>query len=258
MGKLCGVAQEVSVSAQPHRASPKRSSMESLQPVPNRPLLIPSMLDNKALVKDIHNALKKEYLSEEKPFPHLTELIYCLTRSFEDRMHPLPPTDDELMLWVTGFGLERVILHDFERPQPKTKDGISYHIDFLNLESGRAEMKSTRASIKTHDEHGLPESWLRQIAGYCHAEGQTEFDLLILYLMGNYKPPFPKVLASRLTFTHEELIANWQFLVQRKEAYLWYIGNGARPEAYTWNMSWECGYCRYKVPCDIASTGGKV
>lgn len=231
--------------------------MELVEPVPiPAPDIKPQLITNQELVKEIYSMLTEEYITE-KPIPHLTELIYCLTRSYDDRINSLPPTDEELMLWVVGFGLERVLLKRFDRPEAKTKDGISYHIDFLNLKAGGAEMKSTRASINTHEKEGLPESWLRQIGGYCYAEGWIEFDLLVLYLMGNYKPPFPKLVGMKLEFTAAELIDNWQYLMQRQHAYMWHITHGIRPEPYKWNMHWECQYCRYSVACEVITKGGR-
>lgn len=222
------------------------------------PTINPQIVVNQELSRAVLDRLSEEYLSDERTIPHLTELIYCLTRSYDDRIDPTPPTDEEVLLFCMGFGLERILLKRFERPETRCKDGIYYSVDFISLRDVRAELKTTRTSIKRHNEEGLTQTWLEQIAGYCYAEGKLDFDLATLYLMGNYAPPFPKVIGRRLSFSIGELEANWAYLLNRQEWYMYHLQHGMRPEPYKWNKIWECIYCRYKLRCEVVAKIGPV
>jgi hypothetical protein len=209
---------------------------------------------NPVLAREVLELLKAEYITPREEYPHVTELIYCLTRSYDSRFNPLPPTDEEIMLWSLGFGLERVLLKRLERPETQCRDGIYYSVDYLTLLGSQAELKTTRTSTKTHDKKGLPETWLEQIMFYCYAEGKSYFDLLSLHMLGNYSPPFPQMKGRRLIPTPEELLANRDYLCQRRDWYLLHILLGVRPEPFKWCKGWECNYgpCRYKLRCDVA------
>lgn len=221
------------------------------------PYISPIILPYDKLSSAIIQQLKDEYLTERPEIPHLSELIYCLTRSYDNRMSPEPPTDEEVMLFCLGFGLERVLLGDFAKMPMKCKDGIYYSIDFISLGDVRAELKTTRTSMKKHEEEGLQQSWLQQMAGYCYAEGHTEFDLATLYILGDYRPPFPKIIGRKLQFSELQLTLNWTYMLNRRDIFMQHYNAGVRPEPYIYNMSWECQYCKYKLRCELAkATGG--
>lgn len=209
------------------------------------------------LTGEVMQSLATEYLTE-KPFPHLAELIYCLTKSYDDRTDSITPTDEELLLFAVGFGLERVILSGHERPESAFCEGIGYSVDFNTFAGTPAELKTTRMSTNTVDGKGLPDGWIKQTAGYCYCRGVNSYHLTVLFLMGNYKPPMPLIRSYRLDFTDDEIQNNWNWLQGRKAVIESFMADGIRPEPDTWNESWECNYCRYKLRCDIVRAGGKL
>jgi hypothetical protein len=76
---------------------------------------------------------------------------------------------------------------------------------------------TTRASYKFDalEEHFAP--WLIQIKGYLRAAGMKRARLIVLFLCGDYRPPFPQVRAKELEFTNRELEENWDLVLRIAE-----------------------------------------
>jgi len=185
---------------------------------------------------------------------HLTELIYCLTSSYWDKVMPLPFGRQEAITMALGIGFERVLIPEDMRAKPGTCDGIDYSPDFWFHGDLPSEMKTTRMSTAKTHKRNLPESWVQQIMGYCHAEKKLEYGLGIVHLMGGYKPPFPEILAVKFKFDQKELQDNWEFLKWRMQVYINAFGEQKPPTPTKWCKDWECGYCRYAksaIHCNI-------
>lgn len=211
----------------------------------------------------------------DKPLPHVTEVIYCLTHSYMDRFHPLPPTPGETLLFVCGVGLEKVLLQLHRQHLAGEKDGIHFDTDFLNYLDLPGELKTTRISEKTSaqwasvtgipvkDKKGqvidMPETWIRQVLAYFTCNDATEGTLAILHLMGNYAPPFPSLRTWLVKATEEELHTNWEWMLRRKSVYMGFVDSRVLPEPHRWCLPWECTWgqgCRYKIFCDAKLAGG--
>src|SRR3970040_1897685 len=154
-----------------------------------------------------------------KPFPHLTELIYCLTKSFYQRFAPLSATTQESLIFTMGVGLEQVLLRPHKQHQSGELDGIHYEADFLDYRDDVGELKSTRLSSKKGPED-FPEAWKQQLLGYMKPLGKTEATLAVFHALGNYRPPFPDLKVWHGVATQEEIDSNWQWLQDRKAVYL--------------------------------------
>lgn len=231
------------------------------------------LIEDSALAAQMVEDVGKE-IHIDKPLPHVTELIYCLTRSYLDRTAPLPPTPQEVMLFSTGIGLEAVMLKSHKQQIAGEVDGIHFSTDFLDYKEQPGELKTTRISEKTaakwlcitgmveKDKKGqvydMSEGWRKQILAYLHCNGATEGTLAVLHLMGNYAPPFPTLRAYHIEATAEEVETNWKWLLHRKAAYMAFMESDTLPEPGVWCMDWECGYgpCRYKLVCDARKAGG--
>lgn len=185
----------------------------------------------------------------EKPLPHVTELIYCLTRSWYNRFRPLPPTAKEVDAWVAGVGLERVLLANQRRHVSGERDGIHYEADFVSYDDTPGELKSTRMSMRKLPA-GMPETWKKQVLSYWYIFGADEFLFAAMCLMGDYAPPFPSFAVWRGTATEWERSWNWIWMLTRKEIYLDHVEVGEPPQEFTYNEEWECEGCPYKLLCD--------
>ncbi|KKL78715.1 hypothetical protein LCGC14_2022050 [marine sediment metagenome] len=185
----------------------------------------------------------------DKHLPHVTELIYCLTRSWYQRKKPLPFTPREVLLFATGVGLEQVLLKRHKQQIEGVLDGIGYATDFLTYEDYPGELKLTRYSAKKGPDE-LPSTWRRQILSYLKCNEDDRVLLAILHLMGDYGPPFPMLKAWQGKATQSEINWNWAWILERKKVYMASLETDTPPEQFTTNEDWECDNCGYKLICD--------
>ena len=209
---------------------------------------------NPQVEREILDALSKKYVtSRTRDTIHVSHLIYCLTKGYHELTNPLPPNDQELMLFSLGYGLENVLLREESHSESGKMDGIEYSPDFVPLSGGKAELKTTRMATGKE----FPETWIEQISAYCYCEKLLVYDLAVLHIVGNYKPPFPCIAGYRLTFEQTELDANWANLLKRKMVLDVALETKTPPPAKLWckvdnkGVSWECIHCRYKIRCGI-------
>ena len=192
---------------------------------------------------------------------HLSTVIYCLTRAYFDFTQYIQPTEEEVMLFALGYGLQDVLTPQEAITEVFEKDGIIYSPDFLLKVTDTSiknygqyfEVKTTRMSSNKPD---LPETWVEYIMGGCYIRDITEYELVVLYMMGNWKPPFPKIYAETLKFDQEEILENWYNIVSRRDVLKDSLQYKYTPTPTFWCKEWECKYCRYKIVCDAIEIGG--
>lgn len=186
---------------------------------------------------------------------HLSTFIYCRTRAFFDQNKGIEPTDEEVMLFAIGYGLQDVLAPPDSAAPVYEYEGIIYRPDItfttVNAEQ-LIEVKTTRRSAKKHyNDEAVSDSWLEYMLGGCKIRGVKTYDLIVLYLMGNYSPPFPQLYADTLEFTSEEIELNWTEIISRKVVLDTALETGTMPTPYEHCKSWECGYCKYKLVCEV-------
>lgn len=183
---------------------------------------------------------------------HVSQLIYCLTRSYYDQVSPLPLNPGETLLFSTGLGLEAVLLRPHRKAATGETEGIHWSVDGLDYEelTPLSEFKSTRLSANRGPED-LPATWVKQLLAYMYGTGEGEAILAILHLMGSYAPPFPTLKCWHMYATKEEIQANWGWLQKRKKILEEHLAKGIQPKQFTYNEDWECttGPCRYLLIC---------
>lgn len=191
---------------------------------------------------------------------HLSTLIYCLTKAQFDLAGSAELTESELMLFAIGYGLQEVLTPKEATTPVYETDGIMYSPDFAiasNVDFTLLnELKTTRQSLKRGLVHEFPETWIEYMKGGCYITGSNKYDLGVLYLMGNYRPPFPKMKSFHFIFEDGELVENWENLLVRKSVFVTAVQAHTQIEPYKWNKSWECEYCRFKLVC--SAIGGKL
>lgn len=197
------------------------------------------MVEDQTLARHIITALKDEY-DQEKPLPHVTELITCLTKSYYNRKSPLPSTDREILFFARGWGLERLLLQNQKRRNEGSIAGIHYSPDFLSPLNIPAELKTTMMSRKMIDSKGLPITWQRQILAYMKATESNVYELVVFSLTT------PEIISFKIYAEQEEIDDNWQWLLQRKEEYMQCLESNTVPTPVE---SFECKECRYYVRC---------
>lgn len=207
-------------------------------------------VDNPELKRKVLDHLADLYKIREVREPnHLSSYVTCRTKAFLDHKQTSQPNDEEVMLFALGYGLQDVLTpRDSEAPVI-SKDGIIYRPDFI-LSLRQNEIKTTRKSARNHymDEY-IPQTWLDYMMGGCHIVGSNEYDLIVLYLMGSYSPPFPQLYCDTFYFSDDELAANWQTILERKAIADRALQNDKPPTPFQHCHDWECKYCRYRLVC---------
>lgn len=208
-------------------------------------------VNNPALSQQVLLLLEQEY-TQEKPLPHLTELIYCLTRSYYDRKDALPPTRREILHFALGFGLERILLQHQRKSEVGIVDGVNFSPDFLAFTDLPGELKTTRMSMKKLNEVGIPITWQRQILGYIKCLGISEYELVVL----NYVEP--DIYSFRVSAETEEIDGNWNWIQTRKTFYMACIESNQVPFPRVFCEDWECRNCRYAIRCEAGVTESSI
>ena len=194
---------------------------------------------------------------------HLSSYTTCLTKSFfSSSKKAIEPTEQEVLLFVLGYGLQDVLTPPDMSAPVYEQDGIIYRPDMSFSPASVEqlyELKTTRKSSKNHyNDDALPITWLTYMMGGCKMRGVRQYHLVVLYMMGNYAPPFPQIMADTITFTDEEIESNWQMILANKQVLDNAIATNTIPTPFSYCYSWECVYCRYKLVCEtIVRLGGE-
>jgi hypothetical protein len=191
-------------------------------------------------------------IREKREGVHLSTLIYCLKRQQLDAGElRVTPTDEEVMLFAIGWGLQDVMTPKHAETPTLEKDGIIYRPDLVfALEDMLCEIKTTRMSAKKMNQHDFPVTWIKYMMGGCFITERNSYDLSVLCLMGSYNPPFPLIQSYHFEFDDMELMDNWGWLQARYEIYTNALATGVKIEPYIYADQWECKNCRYSLICD--------
>jgi|TARA_Y100000310_G_scaffold345865_1_gene471883 hypothetical protein len=184
--------------------------------------------------------------------------MYCRTKAFLDQQQTIEPTEEEILLFALGYGLQDVLMPPNADTPVLELEGIVYRPDITFVGSDQLiEVKTTRRSAKKHYEpKAISDSWLMYMLGGCKIQGTNTYDLIVIYLMGNYSPPFPQLYADTITFTFEEIELNWATIKERKVVLDTALESGIMPVAYEHCEPWECKGCRYVLLCEVLTREG--
>lgn len=167
---------------------------------------------------------------------HLSDTCFCSRKAYFRKMDMAPSaTDEQCLLWLTGFAFQ-AYMFPLELEEGLLVDGINCTPD---VRTG-IEVKTTRQSSKKF----VPEEmahWHRQILGYAKALGKLEYDLVVMFITGNYAPPFPSLDCWHIQATQEEVDQNWRVVLEKAEVLRGSILLGIPPLPDPW--SWEGQYC---------------
>ena len=215
---------------------------------------------NEPLEQELLQEIDDSMYDGDRAQPSVSGMIYCLTRTFYENNLILPNekgelrvkhTDEQILLFITGLGLEKTILTGRQISEAGETEGIQWHVDHYGLDDKFIEVKSTRGSSKTSDD--ISDGWKRQILAYFYVKGISEGDLAILHLMGSYNPPFPQFRVWHLEADQQEIVENWEWIKARAEVYKQAVATGEAPTPYKFNMDWECKNCNWKGLCEAKS-----
>lgn len=186
-----------------------------------------------------------DWMSDDRKHPTLTDLIYCMTKSFMySKDKNMQRSRKTKLFFLYGLGLEKALLI---MRGGKSLDitpshmGIQYHSDSL-IEKDMIEAKSTRMGIKVEPDE-FPMGWKRQAMGYCLAEGIKELDFAVMHIIQ------AEIQCWHVEFTQEELDTNWEWIMMRKPIWDRAEETGIPPRPFTTNEDWECKDCELLAYC---------
>jgi len=213
--------------------------------------------DNPELQRKLLTHLANLYKIKEIREPnHLSSYIGCRTKSFFDHKQAIEPTDQEVMLFALGYGLQDVLTPKEAKAKLYNFEGVIYRPDMSFTVSKSeidilTELKTTRKSAKHHYiDDSIPLTWLSYMKGGCKIVGTLTYDLAVLYMMGNYAPPFPQIYCDTFEFTEAEIEENWNTIKANKLVLDTANESGIPPTPFSHCYEWECQYCRYKLMCE--------
>jgi hypothetical protein len=212
-------------------------------------------VDNPELKRKVLDHLSNLYHIKEVREPnHLSSYVYCRTKGFLDQKQTAMPNDEEVMLFALGYGLQDVLTPRDATAPLIEKCGIIYRPDMI-LSLRQNEIKTTRKSARNHflDEY-IPQTWLDYMMGGCYMMETSEYDLIVLYMMGDYAPPFPQLYCDTFYFDEVELKNNWSKILNNKMSLEHAIEIGQPPTPFQNCYDWECKYCRYRLVCNTLAT----
>jgi hypothetical protein len=209
------------------------------------------VLDNPEMRKIVMETLANKYqINQPREGLHLSSLVYCLTKYWFDKRQFVKPTETELMLFVVGYGLQDAITPENATIPTYEKDGIIYRPDF-ELKMGETELGEIKTTRMSQAKQLIPDTWQTYIKGGLFIREQYTYNLAILYICGNYKPPFPMLETKTLVFDEDEILDNWGMLIERKAVIELSDATGIPPQPKMWCSSWECDNCRYALKCGL-------
>ena len=196
---------------------------------------------NELLEDQLLNELMEEIKDPSRGHPSVTDLIYCLTKSYYRLEYPdFAPSRKTKLFFVIGLGLEKALLRDSKHPKEGIYESVYYHIDsldYLNV----TELKSTRAKQRTPDE--FPGKWLQQHMSYCKTQGVTMGDFAVIY------PIPPELICWTVSYTQNEIDANWLWVQERKAIWDKAQQDKEVPTPFKYNEDWECVSCEFLMLC---------
>lgn len=212
-------------------------------------------VDNPELKRKVLDHLADLYHIKEVREPnHLSSYITCRTKAFLDQKQIAQPNDEEVMLFALGYGLQDVLTPKDADSSVCERHGIIYRPDMI-ISSRLNEIKTTRKSARNHyiDEY-IPQTWLDYMMGGCYIMETSEYDLIVLYMMGDYAPPTPQIYCDTFYFDNAELNINWKKITEHKAFLDKALELNIPPTPFQNCYDWECKFCRYNLVCNTIAT----
>lgn len=246
--------------------------------------------ENPQLKNELLDRLREKYGGTRPEYPHLSDLLGCLTKSYYNQKEFIQNTEQELMYFSVGFGLEKVILRDnplvvgpdgvaefksIAGPPMVQLDGVYLTPDYVATAGGQLDLKSTRmyADKNTGEpKRGFPDTWMEQFMGYAWLEYvQEHWDSYLVNKFSSTDIPtdelpdsltysvgviylIPAQLeAGTFTFPMKDVLENWNRVQMRKHIFMAHMGAETPPDPFKYNKDWECKGCKYLLKCqDVA------
>lgn len=173
--------------------------------------------------KNIMDMVRKNWKSTPRTNVALTDL-FQLRKAFFERKFPEPPTEKEVLYFLSGKAIEKGLgdLIDMNHPDARKTEGIWYNPDF-RFEGILApiELKSRRANLpREGEELEKFEGYVEQIFGYCTLDDVDNAYLVVFALsekMDDSYKTVPMLKCYKFSCTKEEREANLKILKENAD-----------------------------------------
>lgn len=208
---------------------------------------MPNIIINNELHKFFITGLSKKYNEREREGIHVTDLIYCLRKSYFRKCNKVPETLQTLFYFLDGEQRHK----GFQGLVPNLKNEVEIEnfdiigtIDiggFDNNPNGIIEIKTTRASPAKE----LPLHYLRQGAYYCLLKKTNKFVLLTQHINHG------EIVFLDVEFTKEELKKYKEEMLRDRDLLrkAYELENVDILPLVNDNMKWQCIKCEYNGNC---------
>lgn len=203
--------------------------------------------ENPQLADELLGLIDQE-MHIDKPLPHITELIYCLTKSFRERYTPIPRDSKTTCMFAIGVNLGDIMLGSLRKEVGGEVDGIYYSVDFLAPDGRMGELKSTRMGTKKPP-MDFPGTWHKQLLSYMKVRETLEAVYAVMYVIPAEFKTWEVVALP------EEVNTHWTWMLARRVEYMDFVERQEVPTPFKYNEDWECKNCQYRLECeaDIAA-----
>lgn len=166
------------------------------------------------------------------PGLHVSTIIRSIMTTLQPKRFSSQGDDGPPVEWTSAGTLWEYVLElamaklaageSLIRPGEIEKDGIILTPDAIGLVDWIVhEFKFTWMSSNGAIDHVKFKHWEIQLKAYCHALGSNRARLHGFFVMGDYRGSGPQPLAWDITFSHLELIENWEMLVNHAKDKGW-------------------------------------
>lgn len=200
--------------------------------------------------------IEKREFKGERTGVHCSDLIYCINKQALRKLKPLPPTEQDILIFSLGWYTQWMLTGKDEDVATITVDGIQVTPDEM-YKGIPWELKASYQSASRPIEENI--SWIRQIMAQCYVTKTVEARLSRFEIMGDWKWVFgkkdekkdakrPTLSAWRLKFTQKELNKNWAWMKERRDIFLNILESKVlvlKAIAIPSGNAYECKYCDY-------------
>lgn len=173
--------------------------------------------------------------------PSVSDLIYCLTKSYFNMYNGVKPDRKTQTMFLVGLATEKALIGEKIRPTSGIYDGIVYHMDSLDYEDSPLDVKSTRSKKRTPEDFST--GWHKQLMAYAKIHGTNKFYIAVVYIIP------AELEVWEIEYEPEDLETFWEWMQIRRDAWQEAVDIGNPPTPFQYNEDWECKGCPYLMIC---------
>ncbi len=179
--------------------------------------------------------------------PHLSELLYCLTKSYwqaRDKSGTVSFSTKTRVMFALGVALEDIMMRPVGDSEVGTFEGVQFEMDAVTTKGEKVEYKSKRMGVKRFTED-FPIGYYRQVLGYMKMHGVLKAKFVVIFIIP------AELITWEVEVSQEELDKNWEWIKNRRDLRNRFVESREIPQPFTFNEEYECKGCNFRLLCDI-------